>query len=151
MIRYSIVVWLALVLIATTKCGSGFEDHDLSGKYAGLDWEYKSAKVIVNPVNSDVFIIEISDAEFDEPCGNMNRGNFIGTTCPAKVGTYEFGEPTLRFATFQSTGSTIAVNSGAIQILAIDKENKIVKGRLMADYDELNFANGYFTAWLCAE
>ena len=149
--RITRLLIIVVILGSLTRCGPGFENHQLAGKYSGVEWEFRAAKAIVNKANTDVLVFEISNSELTTLCGTHGDGSIISTTCPAEIGTYEFGEPTLRVVTFESSSTSLRISRGAIQLLSIDKSKNIVKARLIAEYDELNYINGYFTANLCYE
>jgi hypothetical protein len=144
-------ILISLLIVFLISCGSSFKDQPLQGKYDGQDWSLKSAKVSKNPLDTSVFVVELTDQSLTDPCGLTTGGKTITTTCPQKVGKHEFGMLKLRFANFTSSGSNLMATDGAIEILNIDKDKKEVKGRMMAKYDDKNTVNGNFSAKICDE
>ena len=119
----------------------------MDGEVGGNAWTFIKGRVKASSFSQGKFDFDFWDEDFENECDNFTFGSakkLIGML-PLSVGTIELNmENNITF--FHDNQNNIAT-SGRLVIESI--ENDIVRGKLIAKFDESNYTNGEFELVLC--
>lgn len=126
-------------------------EQNLSGIYGGINWKLESGRAIINPIDTNEFILEFYNIKLDEPCGVADGNKIISTTCPRKVGLYKFEDSKFRSVFFDTDSNELKTDYGSIELVTIDTEEMKLNGKLQTWYNENHQVKGDFTIKLCKD
>ena len=128
-----------------------FKDQDLQGIINGKSWVYKIGRVVFDQNRLFMNIYEESSTDI---CNDFPSGNLVLFSIPnsrgyieLKVGDFNTSQTVTLYD--DSSIENIIATQGAIEILTIDLDNKIVTGRMDVRTLTGDFMNGNFTLDYC--
>ena len=128
-----------------------FKEQDLQGFINGKDWIYKIGRVVFDQNRLFMNIYEESSIDI---CSAFPSGNLVLFSVPnsrgyieLKVGDFNSSQTVALYD--ELANENIIATEGAIEILTIDLDNKIVTGRMDVRTLTGDFMNGNFTLDYC--
>ena len=134
-----------------------FQAQNLQGEIGGSKWELVAGKAQDFSINNDLLSIEMVGVMVMDTCQlSLPNTSKISFEVPKQVGLYELkvglqnpgATQTVTFFVAAENQDYIA-SQGAIEILEINMEIKLLKGRMDARVDKKNFVNGNFDLAIC--
>jgi hypothetical protein len=119
----------------------------MDGQVGGNAWTFLKGRVKASTFSQGKFDFDFWDEDIQNPCDKFTYGSdrkLMGML-PLSVGTHSLNmENNITF--FHDNQNNIATN-GSLVIESI--EGDIVRGKMIAKFDEANYANGEFELVLC--
>jgi len=134
-----------------------FQAQNLQGEIGGSKWELVAGKAQDFSINNDLLSIEMVGVMVMDTCQlSLPNTSKISFEVPKQVGLYELkvdlqnpgATQTVTFFVAAENQDYIA-SQGAIEILEINLEIELLKGRMDARVDKKNFVNGNFDLAIC--
>jgi len=134
-----------------------FQAQNLQGEIGGSKWELVAGKAQDFSFNNDLLSIEMVGVMVMDTCQlSLPNTSKISFEVPKQVGFYELkvglqnpgATQTVTFFVAAENQEYIA-SQGAIEILEINLEIELLKGRMDAQVDKKNFVNGNFDLAIC--
>ena len=162
--RKIFMAFVALSAILFTQCskedentsgGYDFMDQTAQGMIEGNTWTLKSGSATMSNWDDGQFSINLFEIESDFPCIDFLGGDQVFFSIDTVVGIYQ-----LNFDLSGGTGQTVTIfqestvmnniaTDGAVEITEIDRVNGVIKGKIDARFDSVNYINGNFEVAFC--
>jgi hypothetical protein len=160
------VAFIALSLLVFTQCekedqnGNSYEfiDQNLQGKISNAGWFFASGDAIeFSNTEETTFMISLHSTPTDDPCLEFYEDNYILFSISGEIGLKELSLDfsggtesfTVTFVEAISPPQNNIATEGAVEIISIDTELGIIKGRMDIRFDDKNHVNGEFEVSIC--
>ncbi len=128
-----------------------FQEQDVEGKIQSETWIYLDGLARTSLFSEDTLLLQLFNEDFGNPCSFLISEKGIRFTIPAQEGLYLLSSipQSYQTVTIYDGANEFLALGGAIEIELIDKDAKIVKGKIDARYDSNNQVNGKFSIRFC--